>query len=651
VPINLAGGLPLTLRVRLTLFFVGIVVIPLVVAAFALRALVEEEVDQRANTRLATSSRAVTALWTERLDLVRGEVRRAAGPIGRAVARGEGPGIADARAKAGLDFLLVRGEGGGILFSSLGEARFREVVPPPTAVAIARGEVPAVLSETPVTGRGRRIEVVGGIFADQDLAAALEAAAGVDVAILGDQGVIASTTPSPPSPSSVGPDGPVELADGRDVLVVPVAEPGGRGIMLVGPAEAPPATPTLWVVLGGGILLAILFGWFLARILSRPLERLAEGARAVSAGNLDVRLERQGGEADVARVADAFNTMTTSLQQYVGELRESRDELRRGLSRLGATLQSTHDLDAMLGVVLDSAATTLGARSGLVFLLSERRFRLEVAKGLQIPEDAWLKVGRGVAGRAARGVPVLYPADPDIVPDVGIEPVTNTAVAVPLVRGNRTIGVLALYHRTIPEAFDWEDATTLASFATQASVAIENVLLHREAERLSITDGLTGVWNRRYLQLTLAKEIDRAQRFGRPLSVLMVDIDHFKGVNDEHGHPRGDEVLVELTRRILAQIRSQIDFLTRYGGEEFVIVLPETPAQGAMVVAEKVRGAVADAPFRSDPGPPVSVTVSIGAATYPEDGDSVSDLVGAADAAMYRAKEAGRDRVEAAWSD
>jgi diguanylate cyclase (GGDEF)-like protein len=224
-------------------------------------------------------------------------------------------------------------------------------------------------------------------------------------------------------------------------------------------------------------------------------------------------------------------------------------------------------------------------------------------------------------------------------------------VAVPLVRGDRTIGVLALYHRTVPEAFDREDAATLASFATQASVAIENVILHREAERLSITDGLTGVWNRRYLQLTLAKEIDRAQRFGRPLSVLMVDIDHFKGVNDEHGHPRGDEVLVELTRRILSQIRSQIDFLTRYGGEEFVIVLPETPAQGAMVVAEKVRGAVADAPFLSDSGPPVSVTVSIGAATYPEDGDSVSDLVGAADAAMYRAKEAGRDRVEAAWSD
>jgi diguanylate cyclase (GGDEF)-like protein len=229
--------------------------------------------------------------------------------------------------------------------------------------------------------------------------------------------------------------------------------------------------------------------------------------------------------------------------------------------------------------------------------------------------------------------------------------VSNAAVAVPLMRGNRTIGVLALYHRTTPELFDREDATTLVSFATQASVAIENVLLHREAEHLSITDGLTGVWNRRYLQLTLAKEIDRAQRFGRPLSILMVDIDHFKVVNDEHGHPRGDEVLVELTRRILSEIRSQIDFLTRYGGEEFLIVLPETPAQGAVVVAEKVRRVIAEAPFLSDGGAPVSLTVSIGAATYPDDGDGSADLVASADSAMYRAKAAGRGRVETAWSD
>jgi diguanylate cyclase (GGDEF)-like protein len=155
------------------------------------------------------------------------------------------------------------------------------------------------------------------------------------------------------------------------------------------------------------------------------------------------------------------------------------------------------------------------------------------------------------------------------------------------------------------------------------------------------------VWNRRYLELTLRKEIDRAQRFDRPLSLLMIDIDHFKRVNDLCGHQRGDEVLVELTRRVLDSVRTQIDTLARYGGEEFVVVLPETPEDGARVVAEKIRGAVRDHSFASDTGPDVSTTVSVGVAAYPEDGKTAQELLHAADLAMYRAKQSGRDRVEA----
>lgn len=208
------------------------------------------------------------------------------------------------------------------------------------------------------------------------------------------------------------------------------------------------------------------------------------------------------------------------------------------------------------------------------------------------------------------------------------------------------MGVLALYGRTLRDPFAEDDLDTLGSFAAQASVAIENVLLHQEAQRLSITDGLTGVWNRRYLSLTLVKEIERAQRFERPLSVLMLDIDHFKDVNDAHGHLRGDEVLVELTRRLLGTIRTQIDTLARFGGEEFVIMLPETPREGARVVANKVRRVVRAKPFVSDVGPDVSITVSIGVAAYPVDGTGAEDLLKAADVAMYRAKQRGRDRVE-----
>jgi diguanylate cyclase (GGDEF)-like protein len=638
-----------TLRARLTLFFIGIVVVPLLVAAFGLRALVESEVERRTNTRLEASARGVAAVWAERLELVRLEVGRAARRLGDDLARDKPLRAARARTGTGLDFLLVTDPGKGVVASSLDPGDFLPDVPPPRPEALAAGEAPSLTARVEVVGAGRRLEVIGGIYADSALAESLQRAAGLDVAVVSGGRTVAATTPRPPPPAQGRPGEPASLPDGRTGLLVPVSDGGEQGVLLLAENEAGDPSPLGWAILAGGLLLALLLGWLLARLLARPLERLAEGARAVSAGNLDLRLERQG-EADVARVADAFNTITTSLQQYVDELKDSRDELRRGLERLGATLRSTHDLDAMLGVVLDSAATTLGARSGAVFLLSGRAYRMEVAKAFQPGEKAELTVGVGVAGRAALGAPVLFPGDPEVAPDVDVEPVSNTAVAVPLNRGDRIIGVLALYHRMVPEPFNREDARTLATFATQASVAIENVLLHREAQRLSITDGLTGVWNRRYLQLTLAKEIDRSQRFGRPLSVLMVDIDEFKKVNDRFGHPRGDEVLVELTRRILGQIRTQIDFLTRYGGEEFVVVLPETPADGAMVVAQKIRQAIGEEPFLSDGGPRVDVTVSIGAATFPEDGSSMQEMVEASDRAMYRAKEGGRDRVEPAWA-
>jgi two-component system cell cycle response regulator len=307
----------------------------------------------------------------------------------------------------------------------------------------------------------------------------------------------------------------------------------------------------------------------------------------------------------------------------------------------------------MFAVILDTAAVTLGAKAGAVYLLSPsgRDVRLEVARGYQAPERASLRIGEGIAGRSAAGISVLLPSEREPVsPSRPVEPAAPTAVAVPLIRGDRTMGVLALYGRSIPEPFVQDDVATLGSFAAQASVAVENVLLHKEAQRLSITDGLTGVWNRRYLQLTLTKEIERAQRFGRPLSVLLMDIDHFKLVNDAHGHQVGDEVLVELTRRTMSTIRGQIDSLARYGGEEFIVVLPETPSDGAKVVADKILAVIRHRPFVEDADTGVPLTVSIGVAAFPEDGSTADELVRAADLAMYRAKEAGRDRVEVAES-
>jgi diguanylate cyclase (GGDEF)-like protein len=167
-----------------------------------------------------------------------------------------------------------------------------------------------------------------------------------------------------------------------------------------------------------------------------------------------------------------------------------------------------------------------------------------------------------------------------------------------------------------------------------------------DQKRLSLTDVLTGAWNRRYLEMALSDAMQRGRRRGRPFSVLMIDLDRFKKVNDRFGHQRGDEVLVEVCHRLGTSLRANLDVLARYGGEEFVVLLPETEKGGAAVVAEKVRKVVRAEPFGANDHA-VQVTVSIGVASFPEDGDEPDKLVSVADANLYRAKRAGRDRIMA----
>jgi diguanylate cyclase (GGDEF)-like protein len=166
-----------------------------------------------------------------------------------------------------------------------------------------------------------------------------------------------------------------------------------------------------------------------------------------------------------------------------------------------------------------------------------------------------------------------------------------------------------------------------------------------ELERLAITDALTGLYNRRHLMVMLAQETSRARRHKTPLGILLIDVDHFKHYNDTFGHQPGDDVLVRLMVVLTHSVRD-MDVTARYGGEEFVILLPETQVDGAMKVAERIRSAT-ESEF-SGPDEPRQVTVSIGVAAYPADGETPETLLASADAAMYRAKEGGRNRVERA---
>jgi two-component system, cell cycle response regulator len=214
------------------------------------------------------------------------------------------------------------------------------------------------------------------------------------------------------------------------------------------------------------------------------------------------------------------------------------------------------------------------------------------------------------------------------------------------------LGVLVLYNRIAGDEFEPGDVDTLRTFAGQAAVAVENVLLHRHAERLSLTDPLTGLWNYRFMQTSLRREAERSRRYQRPSALLAIDLDRFKDVNDTYGHPVGDQVLIELARRITGQIR-EVDLAFRHGGEEFMVLLPETDAGGASAVAERLGKAVNARKFKvndASGGRELNITVSIGIAVLGEHADTATGVLAAADEALYAAKAGGRDtwRVAAA---
>jgi diguanylate cyclase (GGDEF)-like protein len=176
----------------------------------------------------------------------------------------------------------------------------------------------------------------------------------------------------------------------------------------------------------------------------------------------------------------------------------------------------------------------------------------------------------------------------------------------------------------------------------QAAESIYRARLFEQTERLATTDGLTGLLNHRTFQGRLDEHLAQAQRYGKRLSLILCDIDHFKAVNDTYGHPVGDVVLKGVARTLAREARTT-DLVARYGGEEFAVVMPETDAAGALAIAERIRERIAALSFDTGQGP-LAVTLSLGVATFPDDGAKKAALVERADACLYEAKRGGRNR-------
>jgi diguanylate cyclase (GGDEF)-like protein len=342
-----------------------------------------------------------------------------------------------------------------------------------------------------------------------------------------------------------------------------------------------------------------------------------------------------------------------ALEQAAAEQEAARRAFREAVARLGsvAKLRETgsgvqeHDRASILALVTETAQQAVAADRVVFYEYVPAPERLVARSGPGAPVGAVLQAGIGVAGyAAATRAGVVYPGEAGVVP-APPEPERPTAMAVPFFARGDLIGVVAVYGRA-NRPFATDDLSALETLVSQAGTAVDNVSLHQEAQRLSITDGLTGLWNRRQLELRCREELDRAVRFNRSVGLVFIDVDKFKDVNEEWLHPGGDAVLVEVARRLAGATR-EIDVVARYGGEEFVLLLPETDLQGSMVLAEKVRQAVSESAV-THAGKSRTVTVSAGVAAYPHSGTNVRTLVNAASEAVHRAKQGGRNRVEQA---
>ncbi|MDE3101940.1 MAG: diguanylate cyclase [Chloroflexota bacterium] len=314
-------------------------------------------------------------------------------------------------------------------------------------------------------------------------------------------------------------------------------------------------------------------------------------------------------------------------------------------------LSNATDLTEALDAVVESGVRLVGGDAGVVFGREEARF---------IPLASTPNVDRAtLARRSPRGrvtAQLLATRESVIVPDVAAaglmewarEIGMHSVVGVPLRREGVVLGALWVAHRH-PGFFSNDHARRLSVLALQAASALSRAESFAEAQRMAVTDELTGLFNARYFTARLNEEIARAERTERPVSLMLLDSDSLKAVNDAYGHLEGDRALIALAADVRRLARSS-DVAVRLGGDEFVLLQPETDLRGALDSAERVRSAISSRSFRTLDGRAMRVTVSAGVASFPACAESATDLVRVADEALYRAKREGKDRVVAAPS-
>lgn len=390
-------------------------------------------------------------------------------------------------------------------------------------------------------------------------------------------------------------------------------------------------------VLALGLLLGVMGLWMARHVVSIPMRRLIDATNAIAAGAYDRRVPVSSRD-EIGELAGTFNRMATTVGDKTARIRALNDVAVAVTACLGlpATIERIlHDAPMLAG----AQAVGLALRDTDARTLARKWWTRGLPEGFQeqpLPQASWQSgAGVAVAGLHAGATRTLTETERS----AGFESVLGLL----LTSGAHHLGVLYLYRRDSGD-FSRHDTDLLVTFAHIAAGALDNALHFEVTLRQATTDKLTGLDNRRQFDQRLADETLRARRYNGSYCLLLIDIDHFKQVNDTHGHPAGDAVLKTLAVLFGSQVRD-VDTVARFGGEEFALILPETEAGDARRLGERIRQSVADHPFTLPDGERIAVTVSIGIAAFPGAAREAADVVAHADQALYAAKEGGRNRV------
>jgi diguanylate cyclase (GGDEF)-like protein len=323
------------------------------------------------------------------------------------------------------------------------------------------------------------------------------------------------------------------------------------------------------------------------------------------------------------------------------------------LREVGKALTATLDLDQVLRVIMEMIAKLYEPKDWSLLLVDEETeelyFQIVVGKAGQKLKNVRMKMGEGIAGWVAQN------SEPVIIPDVSKDQrfahwvdkqsgfKTKSIVCIPLVSKGRTLGVIELINVAQANQ-EREHLELLEALADFAAIAIENARFVKRVRELTIVDDCTGLYNARHMHALLETEINRAIRYNYPFSVVFLDLDHFKDVNDTYGHLVGSRLLKEIGQLLKFNLRT-VDWAARYGGDEFVLILPRAGKEDALMVGQRLRRGLNEAIFFTKESLNIRVTASFGIATYPSDALNKEDIIRMADQAMYRVKNSTRDGI------